>query len=180
MADETTTTAPRRRRRWIGLALLGVGVAGWTVRSRLGARHGLDDGWTVALDRAPGPVIEAAPPVPAPAPAPAVEPAPVVAAEKPSPRPRAVPAATATLSVAAPALAVPDAPYGPGSLRALPDGTSPDPAYAVKAKTGSMRFHPPGSTYYSRTKADVWFATVDAAQQAGFSATAPRRRVAPA
>ena len=102
-----------------------------------------------------------------------------MAAPEPEPVParaRAVPAATAVASVTAPAL--PDAPFGPGSAPALDDGASPDPDYVVKGKTATRVFYAPGSAYYARTRADVWFRTADDASAAGFTARAPRRSVA--
>jgi large subunit ribosomal protein L4 len=74
--------------------------------------------------------------------------------------------------------AAPDAesPFGPGSVRALPDGSSPEPGFTVKAKVATRVFHVPGGAYFSRTKADVWFRTEDDARAAGFAPWAPRRR----
>jgi hypothetical protein len=120
------------------------------------------------------PVVEEAlvePPVVEP---PVVEP-PVVeeAADQPAAeelaaaRARAVPTAAAVASVTAPAL--PDTPYGPGSRRALADGSSPDPDYTIKGKTATKVFHAPGGAYYTRTRADVWFRTVRDARGAGFT-----------
>jgi hypothetical protein len=82
-------------------------------------------------------------------------------------RARAVPTAAAVASVTAPAL--PDTPYGPGSRRALADGSSPDPDYTIKGKTATKVFHAPGGAYYTRTRADVWFRTVRDARGAGFT-----------
>ena len=88
-------------------------------------------------------------------------------------RARTVPATTAVASVTAPAL--PDAPFGPGSAPALDDGASPDADYVVKGKTATRVFYAPGSAYYARTRADVWFRTPDDASAAGFTPRAPRR-----
>jgi hypothetical protein len=207
MAEKVT-----RRRRRLLVPLLGLGVAAWAVRRRLGERHGLDDGWQ-QLPPAPRPVgddasaapatsdeppaaraVPAAMPPVAPAPR---KPAPVVGTQpadtapantepadaappadtEPAgtapadtaerPRARAVPAATAAASVTAPALA--DAPFGPGSLRARADGSSPDPEFAVKGKTATKVFHAPGGAYYTRTRADVWFRSAHDARAAGFT-----------
>ena len=38
----------------------------------------------------------------------------------------------------------------------------------MKGKESSKLYHVPGSSLYSRTKADVWFADEAAAQAAGF------------
>jgi hypothetical protein len=150
---------------------------------------------TVELVAEPEPIVEPEPvarlklalPEPAasePEPAATPEPEPAeaapepVAAPEPEPEPvharaRAVPAAAAVASVTAPAL--PDAPFGPGSAPALDDGASPDPDYVVKGKTATRVFYAPGSAYYARTRADVWFRTPDDASAAGFTARAPRR-----
>ena len=44
----------------------------------------------------------------------------------------------------------------------------------MKGKTATRVFYAPGSPYYSRTRADVWFRTDDDARAAGFTARAPR------
>jgi hypothetical protein len=192
-----TEKPTRRRRRMLLVPLLGIGVAAWAVRSRLAERGTLHDGWQPLPPRrvTPGQAVAAAP-------APAVEPvestqpraaaAPVAQVEivepepdaevtpdtevTPEPEPvsaraRAVPAATAVASVAAPAL--PDPPAG--SVRALDDGTSPEAEYVVKGKTATRVFYAPGSPYYARTRADVWFRTAADASAAGFTPRAPRR-----
>jgi hypothetical protein len=84
-----------------------------------------------------------------------------------------VPAASARDTVTTAARA--DAPFGPGSLRARSDGSSPDPAYVVKGKTATKAFYTPAAAYYTRTRADVWFRTADDARAAGFTERAPRR-----
>ena len=98
-------------------------------------------------------------------------------AEPVATRTRAVPAAASRRighrrRVTAPAPSV--APFGPGSARAGDDGSSPDAGYAVKGKTATRVFYAPGSPYYARTRADVWFRTDDDARAAGFTARAPR------
>lgn len=169
-----TEKPTRRRRRTLLVPLLGIGVAAWAVRSALAERGTLQDGWQplpprrVTLDRTAAEAPESEP-VAAPEPEP-------VAAPEPEParaRARAVPAATAVASVTAPAL--PDPPFGPGSASALDGGASPDPEYVVKGKTATRVFYAPGSAYYARTRADVWFRTADDASAAGFTARAPRR-----
>jgi large subunit ribosomal protein L17 len=90
------------------------------------------------------------------------EPEPVAAAAS---RARAVPTAVAPVAtVAAPARTV-----VPGAVASLADGSAPDPAYAVKGKVATKTFHTPGSTYYTRTRADVWFRTARDARAAGFT-----------
>jgi hypothetical protein len=120
-----------------------------------------------AVPTSPAPLSLLELPVPESVVAPTSEPEPVHA------RARAVPAATAVASVTAPAL--PDAPYGPGSVRAAADGSSPDAEHVVKAKAATRVFYAPGSPYYARTRADVWFRTADDARAAGFAPRAPRR-----
>jgi hypothetical protein len=179
------TEKQTRRRRAVLVPLLAVGVAAWAVRSRLTERRSLHDSWQ-ALPPRPVPAAEpvlAAAPVAVDKPAepdaqlelmvsepvvePVSEPEPVLA------RARAVPAATAVASVTAPAL--PDTPFGPGSVRASADGSSPDADHVVKGKSATRVFYAPGSPYYARTRADVWFRTADDARAAGFTPRAPRR-----
>jgi large subunit ribosomal protein L17 len=59
-------------------------------------------------------------------------------------------------------------PYGPGSRVALDDGSQPD-GFPIKGNADSMLYHVPGSEYYDRTVAEVWFATEEDAEAAGFS-----------
>ena len=60
-------------------------------------------------------------------------------------------------------------PYGEGSASAGDDGSQPSEEYQIKGKVSSKIYHPPESPFYSRTKADVWFTTSEAAERAGFS-----------
>ena len=60
-------------------------------------------------------------------------------------------------------------PYGEGSASAGDDGSQPSEDYQIKGKVSSKIYHPPESPFYSRTKADVWFTTSEAAEKAGFS-----------
>jgi large subunit ribosomal protein L17 len=60
-----------------------------------------------------------------------------------------------------------DAPYGPGSHAALPDGGEPD-GFPIKGNEDSMLYHVPGSVFYDRTVAEVWFDTAESAEAAGF------------
>lgn len=59
-------------------------------------------------------------------------------------------------------------PYGPGSHAAPEDGSQPE-GFAIKGNADSMLYHVPGSQFYDRTVAEVWFATGEDAEQAGFS-----------
>jgi large subunit ribosomal protein L4 len=63
---------------------------------------------------------------------------------------------------------VAEAPYGAGSHGATADGEAPE-GYDIKGNADSMLFHIPGSRFYKQTKAEVWFATEEAAEAAGFS-----------
>ncbi|MDO5644409.1 MAG: 50S ribosomal protein L4 [Dermabacter sp.] len=72
--------------------------------------------------------------------------------------------------VAAPAAAADEAvsaPYGEGSAASLSNGSAPA-GFTIKGNEGSKKYHTEDSPWYGRTKAEVWFATEDAAQAAGF------------
>ncbi|RJS47514.1 hypothetical protein D4739_15710 [Nocardioides cavernaquae] len=66
--------------------------------------------------------------------------------------------------------AIPDGAYGPGSADPGENGDAPSAAYSVKGNADSMLFHDTDSPYYSRTKAEVWFDSVETARKAGFAA----------
>lgn len=59
-------------------------------------------------------------------------------------------------------------PYGAGSRAALEDGSQPE-GFPVKGNADSMLYHLPGTEYYDRTVAEVWFATAEDAEAAGFT-----------
>jgi len=59
-------------------------------------------------------------------------------------------------------------PFGSGSANALEDGSAPSSDYIVKAKISTKIYHPEESSFYGRTKADVWFTSAEAAETAGF------------
>jgi large subunit ribosomal protein L17 len=61
-----------------------------------------------------------------------------------------------------------DHPYGAGSHVALEDGSEPE-GFPIKGNADSMLYHAPDSEYYDRTVAEVWFATEEDAEQAGFT-----------
>ncbi|MCP3909539.1 MAG: 50S ribosomal protein L22 [Actinomycetia bacterium] len=63
-----------------------------------------------------------------------------------------------------------DAPYGEGSHRPLDDVDEMPAGFPIKGNADSMKYHEPDTTYYEATKAEVWFASVEAAEAAGFSA----------
>ena len=55
--------------------------------------------------------------------------------------------------------------YGEGSFR----GEKAPKGFTIKGNEDSMLFHTEESPYYSRTKAELWFNSVEAAEAAGFS-----------
>jgi large subunit ribosomal protein L17 len=62
-------------------------------------------------------------------------------------------------------------PYGAGSHAALEDGSQPE-GFPIKGDADSMTYHEPEAATYADTDAEVWFATAEAAEEAGF--TKPR------
>jgi large subunit ribosomal protein L22 len=58
-------------------------------------------------------------------------------------------------------------PY-PGSHAPLADGDDAPDGYDIKGNAQSMLYHVPGSRFYKATKAEVWFASEEAAEAAGF------------
>jgi large subunit ribosomal protein L17 len=62
-----------------------------------------------------------------------------------------------------------DAPYGEGSHAPLDDPDEAPEGFEVKGNADSMLYHLPGTPFYDRTVAEVWFATAEAAEAAGFS-----------
>ena len=60
-------------------------------------------------------------------------------------------------------------PYGDDSHGPLEDGSAPE-GYDIKGNADSMLYHLPTGRYHEATKAEVWFATEEAAIAAGFSA----------
>jgi large subunit ribosomal protein L4 len=70
-----------------------------------------------------------------------------------------------------------EGPYGPESHAPLADGSQPE-RFPVKGNADSMLYHVPGSSFYARTEAEVWFASAEAAEAAGFSAPPSQRKSA--
>jgi large subunit ribosomal protein L17 len=70
-----------------------------------------------------------------------------------------------------------EAPYGEGSHAPLPDGGQPD-GFPVKGNEDSKLYHVPGSSHYDRTVAEVWFASPEAAEAAGFELPPAQREKA--
>jgi large subunit ribosomal protein L4 len=59
-------------------------------------------------------------------------------------------------------------PHGEGSHIALRDDAQPE-GFPIKGNASSMLYHLPGTAFYGRTIAEVWFATVEDAEAAGFA-----------
>ena len=55
-----------------------------------------------------------------------------------------------------------------GAHAPLEDGGQPE-GYEIKGNADSMLYHVPGSRFYNQTVAEVWFATEEAAEAAGFA-----------
>jgi large subunit ribosomal protein L17 len=70
-----------------------------------------------------------------------------------------------------------EAPYGEGSHAPLSDGGQPD-GFPVKGNEDSKLYHVPGSSHYDRTVAEVWFASAEAAEAAGFELPPSQREKA--
>jgi large subunit ribosomal protein L17 len=68
-----------------------------------------------------------------------------------------------------------DAPYGEGSHAPLEDAAEAPEGFPVKGNEDSKLYHVPGSAHYDRTVAEVWFATPEAAEAAGFQLPAAQR-----
>ncbi len=62
--------------------------------------------------------------------------------------------------------AAPD--YGPDSHAPLVDPDKAPKGFPIKGNADSMLYHVPDSPFYSRTTAEVWFRTAEAAEAAGF------------
>ncbi len=65
--------------------------------------------------------------------------------------------------------AVDASPYGEGSHALIDDDPEQMPdGFEIKGNASSKLYHVPGSAFYNRTKAEVWFASAEAAEAAGF------------
>lgn len=65
--------------------------------------------------------------------------------------------------------------FGPGSHAPLADGEQPE-GFPIKGNASSKLYHLPGSSHYNRTVAEVWFATEEDAQNAGFQLPPSQRK----
>lgn len=80
----------------------------------------------------------------------------------------AVPAAKVAEPVQTEAVGVDEEPpYGEGSHAPLDDDSQPE-GFPIKGNEDSKLYHTPDSPFYDRTVAEVWFATPEAAEAAGF------------
>jgi large subunit ribosomal protein L17 len=68
-----------------------------------------------------------------------------------------------------------EAPYGAGSHAPLEDPNEEPEGFPIKGNADSMLYHVPGSSHYSQTVAEVWFADAEAAEAAGFQLPASQR-----
>ena len=68
-----------------------------------------------------------------------------------------------------------DAPYGEGSHAPLDDADEAPEGFEIKGNADSMLYHVPGSRFYDTTVAEVWFATAEAAEAAGFALPASQQ-----
>jgi large subunit ribosomal protein L17 len=69
-----------------------------------------------------------------------------------------------------------EAPYGEGSHAPLDDPEEAPEGFEIKGNADSMLYHVPGTSFYDRTVAEVWFATAEAAEAAGFSLPASQQK----
>lgn len=87
-------------------------------------------------------------------------------AETPAPTAEVTAEVTETAPAAEAPAATKGAPYA-GAVLPAADGSSSDAAYTIKGSSGK-KYHTTASPYYGRTKAAVYFDTVESAEAAGF------------
>ncbi len=68
-----------------------------------------------------------------------------------------------------------EGPYGAGSHAALADGSEPE-GFPVKGNESSKLYHLPGTSFYNRTEAEVWFASAEEAEKVGFQLPPSQRK----
>lgn len=118
--------------------------------------------WENFTGEAPAPVVTVAA---------SVEEAPVEAAVEKAPAEEVVEEAPAEEVVEAAVEEAPaEGPHGAGSHAPLDDPDEAPDGFPVKGNADSMKYHTPESPFYGRTKAEVWFASAEAAEAAGFVA----------
>ena len=89
----------------------------------------------------------------------------------------AAPAIQSFADVSEPAAAATEAAEWTGSAKALDDGSQPE-GFDIKGNADSMLYHVPGSAFYNRTVAEVWFDTEASAEAAGFQKPPSQRDAA--
>ncbi|GAY10200.1 LSU ribosomal protein L4p [Pseudonocardia sp. N23] len=70
------------------------------------------------------------------------------------------------------------APHGSGSHAPLDDVSEAPEGFPIKGNEDSKLYHVPGSAFYDRTVAEVWFATEADAEAAGFALPPSQRKAA--
>jgi DNA polymerase III gamma/tau subunit len=96
-------------------------------------------------------------------------------AAKPAPRPATRTAAKTAAKATAKLAEAASGPYGKGSHAPLADRTETPAGFEIKGNDGSKLYHVPGSPFYKRTTAEVWFSSPEAAEAAGFKRPASQR-----
>src|SRR5690606_14758624 len=90
------------------------------------------------------------------------------AAEESAPAEEKATEATETAEAVEESASTEEAPYGEGSHAPLDDPNEAPDGFPIKGNEDSKLYHEPGSAHYDRTVAEVWFATPEAAEAAGF------------
>ena len=96
-------------------------------------------------------------------------------AAAPAPAEEAAPAEDTAAETVEESTSTEDAPYGEGSHAPLEDAAEAPEGFPIKGNEDSKLYHVPGSAHYDRTVAEVWFATPEAAEAAGFQLPASQR-----
>lgn len=87
---------------------------------------------------------------------------------------------TQAAATEAPAEGADTAPYGEGSHAVLDDVNEAPEGFPIKGNADSKLYHVPDSRFYGSTVAEVWFATPEAAEAAGFSLPKSQQKAADA
>jgi large subunit ribosomal protein L17 len=96
-------------------------------------------------------------------------------AAAPAPAEEAAPAEDTAAEATEESTSTEDAPYGEGSHAPLDDPAEAPEGFPIKGNEDSKLYHVPGSAHYDRTVAEVWFATPEAAEAAGFELPGSQR-----
>jgi large subunit ribosomal protein L17 len=96
-------------------------------------------------------------------------------AAAPAPAEEAAPAEDTAAETVEESTSTEGAPYGEGSHAPLEDAAEAPEGFPIKGNEDSKLYHVPGSAHYDRTVAEVWFATPEAAEAAGFQLPASQR-----